>query len=477
MTGGDPATAGDPASGDPPAPHGAQPLVIERCAVATVDAEGHEHASGHVVVDGGRIVAVGPGRAAEVPRGARRVDGDGCLVTPGLVNTHHHFSQWLTRGHAPDAILFDWLRELYPLWALLDADMLRAASLGSLVALASTGCTTTADHHYLFPAGAGDLLAAEVGAATEVGVRLHLSRGSMDLGRSAGGLPPDEVVEATDAALAATEEAIDRFHDPGPGAMVRVTVAPCSPFSVTTELMREAAALARRRGARLHTHLAETVEELRFCTETFGCTPMEYVESVGWVGGDVWFAHGVHLDARATARLAATGTSVAHCPSSNGRLGAGIAPVPELLRAGVAVGLGVDGAASNEAGQLGPEMRAALLAGRARSGAQAVSTRQALAMATIGGARCLGRQDELGSLEVGKLADIAVWRLDGAAHAGMADPVAALVLGSLPPLELLLVGGRPVVEAGELVAFDAASVACTVRRAATRLAQRWETVR
>ncbi len=470
-------TGGDPTTGSAPTRQASQPLVIERCAVATVDAEGHEYGDGHVVVDGGRIVAVGPGRAAAVPEGARRVDGGGCLVTPGLVNTHHHFSQWLTRGCAPDAILFDWLRELYPVWALLDADMLRAASLGSLVALASTGCTTSADHHYVFPAGAGDLLAAEVDAAAEVGLRLHLSRGSMDLGRSAGGLPPDDVVEATDAALAATAEAIDRFHDPGPGAMVRVTVAPCSPFSVTTELMREAAALARRRGVRLHTHLAETVEELQYCTETFGCTPMAYVESLGWVGDDVWFAHGVHLDEHATARLAATGTGIAHCPSSNGRLGAGIAPVPELLRAGVAVGLGVDGTASNESGQLGPEMRAALLIGRARAGAQAVTTRQALAMATIGGARCLGRQDELGSLEVGKLADVAVWRVDGAAHAGMADPVAALVLGSLPPLQLLLVGGRPVVEAGELVALDVASVARTVQQAATRLVQRWETVR
>ena len=454
-----------------------RPLVIERAAVATVDPEGTEHADGHVVIDGGRIVSVGPGPAINVPDGARRVDGAGCLVTPGLVNTHHHFSQWLTRGFAPDAILFDWLQALYPVWALQDADMQHAATLGSLVAMVSTGCTTAADHHYVFPADAGDLLAAEVAAAAEVGVRLHLSRGSMDLGRSAGGLPPDEVVEATDAALAATDEAIDRFHDPSPGAMVRVTVAPCSPFSVTAELMRGAAELARRRGVRLHTHLAETVEELRYCAETFGCTPLQHVESLGWVGDDVWFAHGVHLDEHATARLAATGTGVAHCPSSNGRLGAGIAPVPELLRAGVPVGLGVDGTASNESGQLGPEMRAALLAGRARAGARAVTTRQALAMATIGGARCLGRHDEIGSLEVGKLADVAVWRLDGAAHAGMADPVAALVLGSLPPLQLLLVGGRPVVEAGQLATVDAEAVARAVRQASARLAERWEAAR
>ncbi len=453
------------------------PLVIERCAVATVDADGSEHADGHLVVDGGRIVAVGPGPALRVPEGARQVDGGGCLVTPGLVNTHHHFSQWITRGFAPDVTLFEWLNELYPVWALLDADMLRAASLGSLAALVTTGCTTSADHHYVFPAGAGDLLAAEVDAAADIGVRLHLSRGSMDLGRAAGGLPPDEVVEETDAALAATEAAIDRFHDAGPDAMVRVTVAPCSPFSVTTTLMREAADLARRRGVRLHTHLAETVDELKFCTDAYGCTPLEYVESLGWMGDDVWFAHGVHLDEQVAGRLAASGTGVAHCPSSNARLGAGIAPVAELLRAGVPVGLGVDGTASNESGQLGPEMRAALLAGRARGGPRAITTRQALAMATIGGAQCLGRQGELGSLEVGKLADVAVWRLDTAAHAGIVDPVAALVLGSPPPLELLLVGGRPVVEAGRLVTLDVAALARSVTQASKRLVQRWNAAR
>ena len=453
--------------------------VIEGAAVATVDTAGTEHRSGHLVVEGTRIAAVGEGAVpvAAVPTGARRVDGAGCLLTPGLVNTHHHFSQWLTRGLAADEDLFHWLRTLYPRWALIDEELEHAAALGSLLALVSSGCTTTMDHHYVFPSGAGDVLGAEVAAAAAVGVRFHVSRGSMDLGRSSGGLPPDEVVEDTDAALAATEEAIDRFHDPAPGAMVRVTVAPCSPFSVTAELLRGAAELARRRDVRLHTHVAETADEDAYCRAHFGATPAEYAESLGWLGDDVWIAHGVHLDETARARLGATGTGVAHCPSSNGRLGAGIAPVPELLEAGVPVGLGVDGSASNESGELGTELRAALLTGRARLGPTALTTRQVLAMATIGGARCLGRQDELGSLEVGKLADVALWRLDSAAHAGIDDPVAALTLGTLPPLDLLLVGGRAVVERGRPLTVDPADVAREVGAAARRLAQRWETAR
>lgn len=446
--------------------------VIDGAAIATVDAARTEHASGHLVVKSGRITAVGPGSApaSEIPDGARRVDGSGCLLTPGLVNTHHHFSQWLTRGLAPDANLFTWLQTLYPRWARIDAEMEQAAALGSLVALVSTGCTTTMDHHYVFPPGSDDLFAAEVQAAEAVGVRFHAARGSMDLGRSAGGLPPDDVVEDTDGALAATEDAIARFHDPAPDSRLRVAVAPCSPFSVTPELLAGAADLARRAGVRLHTHLAETVEEDEYCADRFGCTPVEYAESLGWLGDDVWIAHGVHLDAAARQRLAATATGVAHCPSSNGRLGAGTAPVPELLGVGVPVGLGVDGTASNESGQLGTELRAALLTARARSGPTALGTRDVLAMATIGGARCLGRQSEIGSLEQGKLADVALWQLQTAAHAGIADPVAALTLGSLPPLALLLVGGTPLVEAEELRTVDVEAVARSVAQAARRLA-------
>jgi cytosine/adenosine deaminase-related metal-dependent hydrolase len=448
-------------------------ILIENCAVATVDAHGTEYADGHVVVgDDGRIVAVGRGHAGRFHRSVRRVDATGCLATPGLVNTHHHLYQWATRGLAQQQNLFGWLTELYPIWAGLDAEVVGAAAGAGLGWLALSGCTTSTDHHYVFPAGGGDLLAAGIAAATEIGLRFHPCRGSMDLGASAGGLPPDEVVEDTDAALAATEEAIDRFHDPAPGSMVRVAVAPCSPFSVTAKLMGEAAALARRRGVRLHTHLAETVEEEEFCRATHGCTPTEYAERLGWLGDDVWLAHAVHLDDAAVARLGATGTGVAHCPSSNARLGAGLARVRDLLDARVPVGLGVDGAASQETGHLGGELRQALYAARLRGGPAALSAREALAMGTIGGARCLGRADELGSLEVGKLADVALWRLDGLGHDGIDDKVAALVFGPPAPLELLLVGGRPVVEHGELRTADTETLTRRARKAHRRLMRR-----
>jgi cytosine/adenosine deaminase-related metal-dependent hydrolase len=443
-------------------------LVIDGCAIAAVDAAGAEHATGHLVVEGDRIVALGGGPAPDLP-GASRVDGAGCLATPGLVNCHHHLYQWLTRGLAQQSTLFEWLVELYPVWARLDAELQHDAARAGLAALALSGCTTTTDHHYVFPRHGGDLLAAEVAAARQVGLRFHPCRGSMDLGRSAGGLPPDEVVEGIDEILAATEAAIDRHHDPAPGSMLRIAVAPCSPFSVSADLLRESAALARRRGVRLHTHLAETLDEEVFCRERFGRTPAQYLDDLGWLAGDVWLAHCVHLDAAAVDRFAATATGVAHCPSSNARLGAGIAPVTDLLAAGVPVGLGVDGAASNEAGQLLPEVRQALLLARLRGGPAALTARRALAMGTIEGARCLGRDGELGSLEPGKLADVALWRLDGLGHADIADPVAALVLGPPAPLELLLVGGRTVVERGSLRTAPETEIATRARAARRRL--------
>jgi cytosine/adenosine deaminase-related metal-dependent hydrolase len=276
----------------------------------------------------------------------------------------------------------------------------------------------------------------------------------MDLGRSRGGLPPDDVVVDLDAVLLATEAAIDRWHDPSPDSMLRVAVAPCSPFSVTTELLREAAALARRRDVLLHTHLAETLDEEKYCRERFGCSPVDYMESLGWLGPDVWFAHAVHLDDDAVLKIGATGTGVAHCPSSNGRLGSGVARARALLDAGARVGLGVDGAASNESASMLEEARNALLFARATGGPQALSVRDALEMATLGGAAVLGRSADLGSLEPGKLADLALWRLDTFAHADIDDPVAALVLGARPPLELLLVDGRSVVERDRVVTVD-----------------------
>jgi cytosine/adenosine deaminase-related metal-dependent hydrolase len=445
--------------------------VIEGCAIATVNAAGTEHADGHLVIEGDRLIAVGEGPAPDGAQ-ARRIDGRGLLATPGLVNCHHHLYQSVTRGLAQQATLFEWLVELYPVWAQLDAEAERAAARGGLSALARSGCSTTTDHHYVFPREAGDLLAVEVEAARELGLRFHPCRGSMDLGRSEGGLPPDELTEARDAILAASEEAIDRFHDPGPGAMVRVALAPCSPFSVTSGLMAEAAELARRRGVRLHTHLAETSDEEEYCRERFGVRPVEYLEDLGWLGDDVWLAHCVHLDEREVRRFGETGTGVAHCPSSNARLGAGIAPVAALVAAGAPVGLGVDGAASNEAGELGPEMRLALLFARLVGGPAALTARATLELGTIHGARCLGRADELGSLEVGKLADVALWRVDDLEHAGIDDLVAGLVLGPPRPVEQLLVAGRRVVDAGELRTADEEVVSRELAAASRRLAER-----
>ncbi|GIE92781.1 8-oxoguanine deaminase [Paractinoplanes rishiriensis] len=445
-------------------------IVIENAAVATVDAADTYHPDGHVVVgDDGRIVAVGAGHAGRYRGPLRRIDGTGCLVTPGLVNTHHHLYQWATRGLALDETLFGWLTTLYPIWGRLDAEIVGAAAGAGLGWLALSGCTTTMDHHYVFPRDGGDVLAAEIEAARAIGLRFHPTRGSMDLSQKDGGLPPDHVVEDTDEALAATEKAIDQWHDPSPGAMLQIAVAPCSPFSVTSRLMSEAAALARRRGVRLHTHLAETADEDDFCRDRFNCTPTEYAENLGWLGPDVWLAHGVHLDAPAIARLAATGTGVAHCPSSNARLGAGAARIREMLDANVPVGLGVDGPASQEAGHLGEELRQALYTARVRGGPKAMNAREALRLGTIGGARLLGRQDDLGSLEKGKLADLVLWRLDGLPHEGIDDKLAALVFGPPAPVELSLVGGRPVVEHAHLSHADEHTLTREARRAHRRL--------
>jgi cytosine/adenosine deaminase-related metal-dependent hydrolase len=443
--------------------------IIQNCAVATVS--GPEYSDGHVVVDGDRIVSVGGGHAGRYQgRSIRIIDATGCLLTPGLVNTHHHLYQWATRGMAQDRDLFGWLRELYPVWAHIDADTVSATTSAGLAWLALSGCTTSTDHHYVYPRA--DLFDAQVSAARGIGLRFHPCRGSMDLGESAGGLPPDSIVEDTDVALAATEEAIDAYHDPSPASTLRVAVAPCSPFSVTPKLMTEAAVLARRRGVRLHTHLAETVEESAYCAETFGCTPVELADRLGWLGPDVWLAHAVHLDDPAIARLGATGTGVAHCPSSNARLGAGIAPVRDLLDAGAPVGLGVDGPASQEAGQLGAELRQALYAARLRGGPSALNAREALTLGTLGGARCLGREAEIGSLEVGKQADLVLWRLDGIGHVGIDDPVAALVFGPPAPVELLMVNGDTVVQRGELRTADVEQLARALRRAHRQLLRR-----
>jgi cytosine/adenosine deaminase-related metal-dependent hydrolase len=454
-------------------------LVLDGCAVVTMDGQGSEYASGHVVVTGSLITAIGPGSPPPGSLGGpagtgsvRRIDASGCLATPGLINTHHHLYQWGTRGMAADATLFEWLTQLYPVWARMDAGVVRPLATAALAWLARSGCSTTMDHHYVFPKSGGDLLGATVAAAQHVGLRFHPTRGSMDLGASSGGLPPDDAVEDRDAILLASQAAIDQFHDGSPHSMLQIGLAPCSPFTVTAELLTETADMARQSRVRLHTHLAETAEEIQYCAEHFRCTPVEYLDSLGWLGDDVWLAHAVHLDEAAIGRLAATGTSVAHCPSSNGRLGAGICRTHDLLAAGVCVGLGVDGAASSEENSLIGEVRQATLTARAAGGPRAMPVRRALELATMGGARLLGRSEQIGSLEAGKLADIALWRLDTLPHAGIADPVAGLVLGARPPLELLLVNGETIVERDQLVTADERQVAADARRASAALAHR-----
>ncbi|MFI9730827.1 8-oxoguanine deaminase [Streptomyces sp. NPDC052092] len=446
--------------------------VIENCAIATVDAADTEYATGHLVLAGNRIESLGAGPAPEALENVvRRIDATGHLATPGLVNTHHHFYQWLTRGLATDHNLFDWLVALYPTWARIDEAMVHAAAQGSLAMMARGGVTTAMDHHYVFPRGSGDLSAAIVTAARDMGVRFTLARGSMNRGESDGGLPPDFAVETLDDALAATEETVRRHHDTSPGAMTQVAVAPCSPFSVSTALMRQGAELARRLGVRLHTHGSETVEEEKFCHELFGMGPTDYFESTGWLGEDVWMAHCVHMNDSDIAAFARTGTGVAHCPSSNARLAAGIARVPDMLAAGVPVGLGVDGTASNESGELHTELRNALLVNRLGAHREkALTARQALRLGTHGGARVLGRADEIGSLEPGKLADLVLWRMDTLAHASIADPVTALVLGAAAPVTASFVNGRQIVQNDRLLTADEDAIARTTRAEARRLA-------
>ncbi|MCX4642286.1 MULTISPECIES: 8-oxoguanine deaminase [unclassified Streptomyces] len=448
-------------------------IVIENAAIATVDANDTEYASGYVVVADNKIESIGAGQApAGLENVVRRVDGTGHLVTPGLINTHHHFYQWITRGLATDHNLFNWLVALYPTWARIDEQMARVAAQGSLAMMARGGVTTAMDHHYVYPKGSGDLSGAIIGAASDMGVRFTLARGSMDRSEKDGGLPPDFAVETLEGALAATEETVDKHHDASFGAMTQVAVAPCSPFSVSTELMKQGAELARRLGVRLHTHGSETVEEEKFCHELFGMGPTDYFESTGWLGEDVWMAHCVHMNDSDIAAFARTGTGVAHCPSSNARLAAGIARVPDMLKAGVPVGLGVDGTASNESGELHTELRNALLINRLGAHREAaLNARQALRLGTAGGARVLGRAAEIGSLEAGKLADLVLWKIDGIGHSSIADPVTAIVFGAAAPVTLSLVNGKPVVEDGRLLHADEDAIARDARQEAQRLAR------
>src|SRR6187455_1097383 len=441
-------------------------MLLQNAWICTIDDAGLEHESGWILVEDGVIVSVGSG--AE-PESDERVDLDDVVVTPGLVNTHHHLFQTLTRARAQEADLFSWLRELYPTWAGIDAEAEYAAARTGLAELALSGCSTVFDHHYVFPCGRPGLIEAEVQAAREIGVRIVASRGSMDLGASDGGLPPDELVEELDAVLAETERLATLLHEPGPGARVQLAVAPCSPFSVTGRLMEESAALARRLGLVLHTHLAETVEEEAYCRELYGCSPVEYLDRLGWLDRDVWCAHCVHLSDAEVARFGSTGTGVAHCPTSNLRLGAGVAPVRGLRDAGVRVGLGVDGSASNERSDLFMEVKQALLVARGRGGGEAMTAREALRLATRGGAEVL-RRDDIGSLEPGKQADLAIWRTDGLELGGAEDLVAGLVLSAPHRVDRLVVGGEDVVRGGALVRADEGEIARAHRVQARRFA-------
>jgi 8-oxoguanine deaminase len=410
---------------------------------------------GYILIRDGRIEELGTGSPPGPAPADETIDASGKVVLPGFVNAHHHLYQTLTRAYpqAMDAPLFDWLRALYPLWAKLDEEAVYLAALVGLAELMLSGCTTTTDHHYIFTPDLKRAIDLEIEAAREIGIRFHPCRGSMSLGEAKGGLPPESVVQAEEEVLADSERLIREYHDPSPGAMVRIALAPCSPFSVTPELMHATAELARRYGVRLNTHLAETKDEERFCLERFGLRPVDYLEELGWLAPDVWITHAVHLRAEEIARLARAGVAVAHCPSSNMRLGSGIAPVVELRRAGVPVGLGVDGSASNDSSNMLLEIRQALLLQRAAHGPSALRVQEALEMATLGGARCLGRED-LGRLAVGQAADIAIFDLEELNYSGAGDPLGALVLCAPTTVETLIVNGRVVVKDHELQTID-----------------------
>ncbi|WP_163847237.1 8-oxoguanine deaminase [Pseudooceanicola aestuarii] len=427
----------------------AERLIRNADYLLTMDDAATELRGADLLMRDGVIVAVGP--ALHAPD-AQVIEARGCVVTPGLVNTHHHLYQTLTRAvpGGQDALLFGWLKTLYPIWARFGPEEMFTSARIGLAELALSGCTLSSDHLYLYPNGAR--LDDTIAAAAEVGLRFHPTRGAMSIGESAGGLPPDALVEDEAAILRDCIRVVDAFHDPAPGAMVRVGIAPCSPFSVSRDLMRDAALLARDKGVMLHTHLAENDEDVAYSLETFGCRPGQYAEDLGWIGPDVWHAHCVKLDGAEIDLFARSLTGVAHCPCSNCRLGSGIAPVRAMVDAGVRVGLGVDGSASNDAGNLMDEARQAMLLQRVANGADAMSAREALRLATRGGAEVLGR-DDCGQLAPGFRADVAIWDVSGLESAGSWDPAALLLAGPRRVRDLLVEGRRIVVD-GAVVSFD-----------------------
>ena len=442
----------------------AETLIRGADCVLTMDDDRAELAGADILIRDGAIAAVGPALATT----GEVLDAAGCVVTPGLVNTHHHLFQTLTRAvpGAQDALLFGWLRTLYPIWARMGPEEIRISALAGLAELALSGCTLTSDHLYLYPNGAR--LDDTIDAARQIGLRFQATRGAMSIGESAGGLPPDSLVEPEAAILNDCIRVIDAFHDPAPGAMIRVGIAPCSPFSVSRGLMRDAALLARDKGVMLHTHLAENAEDIAYSEANFGCRPGQYAEDLGWTGPDVWHAHCVMLDAGEIDLFARSRTGVAHCPCSNCRLGSGIAPVRPMRDAGVPVGLGVDGSASNDTSDLVAEARMAMLLQRVARGADAMSPREMLEIATRGGAAVLGR-DDCGQIAPGLRADLAIWDVSGIESAGSWDP-AALLLAGPARVRDLYVEGRRVVAAGRLTTVDLAEVIARQIAAARRLA-------
>ena len=442
-------------------------LLVRNACIVTMDPDRRE-LDGDVLVDGGTIAAVGALAGTAAAEDAEVLDATGCVVTPGLVNTHHHLYQVLTKAvpAGQDALLFGWLKTLYPIWARMEPEDMRLSAQVGLAELALSGCTMSSDHLYLYPNGVR--LEDTIEAAASVGIRFHPTRGAMSVGESAGGLPPDSLVEDERAILDDMIRVVDAFHDPAPAAMVRVGLAPCSPFSVSTGLMRDAALLAVDKGVMLHTHLAENEEDIAYSLSQFGCRPGQYAEDLGWTGPHVWHAHCVKLDAAEIDLFSRSKTGVAHCPCSNCRLGSGIAPVRAMRDAGVRVGLGVDGSASNDGGHLLSEARQALLLQRVRNGADAMSAREALEIATLGGATVLGRGAELGSIAPGKRADLAIWDVSGLGAAGAWDPVAALVLCGPFEVRDLFVEGRRVVADGMLTGLD---LGAALDRAAVRVAR------
>jgi cytosine/adenosine deaminase-related metal-dependent hydrolase len=435
----------------------------------TMNDAGETFADGALFVRDQAVVWVGA--TADLPdeyqTADRILDATNKVVLPGLINTHHHLYQTLTRALAPDSGLFPWLKTLYPIWARMDGEAVYTSALVGMVELILSGCTTASDHLYLFPNGAK--LDDEIRAAQELGFRFHAARGSMSLGESDGGLPPDSVVEEEEAILRDCRRVIEQFHDPDPYAMIRVVVAPCSPFSVTPDLMRESARLARSYGVTLHTHLAETKDEEAFCLETFGYRPAAYAEHLEWVGEDVWWAHSVHVNSEEIGLMARTHTGAAHCPCSNMRLASGIAPVRAWLDSGVRVGLGVDGSASNDGSHMLNEARQALLLQRVLNQADTLTTREALWLGTRGGAQVL-RRDDIGQLAVGKAADVIAFDLNRLAYTGAQhDPMAALVFCAPQPVDLSVINGRIVVEDGELRTLELGPVIERHNRISQRL--------